>query len=187
MSVRFQPIFTDIFTHNTRTVFDRSAIVRARVRFRFDGGQPVALLDNLHNMNAQLTGGGNYQGVWDLPSGAPYVDNDRSLHKKVGGLKIWRESHQFRIVFYGPRNFLTCKEPPEYDVQVLVQLTSATRYNQDSWKIVGKHHCAFAMLVQSVLPVIMNSLLNKRLQGQMEIDRAVRSKWACIPICITIS
>ena len=133
MSVWFQPVFTYDFAHSARTVFDRRANVRARVRFRLQGGQPVALLDDLHKLNAQLTGRGNYQGVWDLPFGAPYVDG-KGLHKQVGGLKIWRDPDQFRIYFYGPRN-LGCKGPREYDVHVSVQVTGATQYNPDSWMI----------------------------------------------------
>ena len=185
MSVWFQPVFTYDFAHSARTVFDRRANVRARVRFRLQGGQPVALLDDLHKLNAQLTGRGNYQGVWDLPFGAPYVDG-KGLHKQVGGLKIWRDPDQFRIYFYGPRN-LGCKGPREYDVHVSVQVTGATQYNPDSWRIVGKHCCAFALLVQSALPVIMNALLSRPLKGQMEIDTAARAKWARIPISVFIS
>ena len=75
----------------------------------------------------------------------------------------------------------------DYDVHVSVEVTSATQYNPDSWRIVGEHCCAFALLVQLALPMIMNALLYRPLKGQMEIDSAARAKWARIPISVFIS
>jgi len=184
-AMRFQPLFINDFSHSARTVFDRFSNVRARVCFRLQDDHPVAFLDDLHKLNASLTGSGNYQGVWDLHCGAEYVDDQR-LHNKVGGLKIWRESDQFNIFFYGPRD-AGCAEPRKYDAHVSVAVKRAAEYDREAWQLTGRNSCAFALLAEYTLPLILRTLLYSRLVAQTESDDAVREKWACIPIYVTVT
>lgn len=146
----FQPLSLG-FLHEKRTTFDAGALVRARVRFRTEAGYPVAWLDDLHKLHHNLRGGGEQQGAWQLPGGAPYATS-RSMHEYVGGVKIWRiEGDKLRIQFYGQRSLI--EEPRVYVVYAEVPVANATRWNPKTWQIRGpsQHHATFKGLLKGVL------------------------------------
>ena len=182
----FQP--TNLtFDHTKRTTFDEGANVRARVRFRYEGGYPVAWLDDLHSLHPHhFRGKGDQQGLWQLPGGAPYA-TDTSMHEYVGGVKIWRvEDNTFRIKFYGPRSRLPLGGDPQvFAVFAEVPFANATKWDPDAWKLIGpsRHHVTFKGHVKKLFPLIMAKLLNTSvgLPGMTDEDTRVRAWWAKKP------
>ena len=187
----FQPLNLT-FDHTKRTTFDEGANVRARVRFRYEGTYPVAWLDDLHNMNSDLSGRGTMQGAWELLGSAPYVGyNDPAkptiLAEFVGGVKIWRvENDMYRIKFYGPRSRLPfAGEPPLFAIYAEVSVANATKWDPETWTVKGPklHHYAFMRLLKKLFPIIMATLLDTSsgLPGMTEEDARVRAWWAKKP------
>jgi len=183
----FQPLSLG-FSHEKRTTFDAGALVRARVRFRAEGGSPVAWLDDLHKLHCNLRGGGEQQGAWQLPGGAPYATS-ASMHEYVGGVKIRRiEGDRFRIRLYGQRSLI--EEPRVYAVYAEVPVANATRWDPEAWQILGpsQHHITFKGLLKGVFPMILARLLDRPLVtdravcyplvAQTPEDDAVRAEWA---------
>ena len=186
----FQPLNLT-YDHTKRTTFDKDANVRARVRFRYEGTYPVAWLDDLHNMNSDLSGRGTMQGAWELSGSAPYVGYDDPakptiLAEFVGGVKIWRvEDDVYRIKFYGPRPMLSGilgGEPKVFAVYAEVPLASATKWDPKAWTVKGPklHHYAFMHHVKKLFPMIMMKLLHmpEELVAQAAEDERVRAWWA---------
>lgn len=187
----FQPINLT-FDHTKRTTFDGGANVRARVRFRMEGKYPVAWLDDLHNMNLDLSGRGKMQGAWDLPGSAPYVGYDDPakptiLAEFVGGVKIWRvENDMYRIKFYGPRSRLPfAGEPSLFAVYAEVPVANATKWDPETWTVRGPklHHYAFMRLLKKGIPRIMSvlMLMPDQIVAQTAEDERVRAWWAKRP------
>jgi hypothetical protein len=173
------------WNHTWRTTFDGNANVRARVRFRMEGGMPVAWLDDLHNLHYHMRGKGDQQGLWQLPGGAPYVA-DTSMHEYVGGVKIWRiAGDKYRIKFYGPRSrmpgFLG-SEPEAYAVYAEVPVAKAIRWDPNAWKLFGpeRHLVTFKGHLAKLFPTIMSVLIHMpyELQAQTAEDERVRAWWA---------
>ena len=183
----FQPLSLG-FSHEKRTTFDGGALVRARVRFRTEAGYPVAWLDDLHKLHHHLRGGGEQQGAWQLPGGAPYASST-SMHAYVGGVKIWRvEGDKLRIRLYGRRSLL--EAPRAYAVYAEVAVADATRWDPKAWQLLGpsQHHVTFKGLLKGVFPMILARLLDRPLVAhrvahyplvaQTPEDDAVRAEWA---------
>ena len=174
------------FDHSKRTTFDGNANVRARVRFRTEGGMPVAWLDDLHSLHPHhFRGRGDQQGAWQLPGGAPYA-TDTSMHEYVGGVKVWRiEGDKYRIKFYGPRSMLPGflgEEPKVFAVYAEVPVANATKWNPKAWKLLGakRHLVTFKDHVAKLFPMIMATLIHapQKLVAQMTEDKRVREEWA---------
>lgn len=179
---KFQP-FNLGFDHAKRTIFDKVANVRARVRFRMEGKYPVAWLDDLHSLHCHMRGKGDQQSLWQLPGAAPYT-TDSSMHEYVGGVKIWRvEGDTFRIKFFGPRSRLPFGGNPKvFAVYAEVPFSNATMWDPNAWKLIGskKNVVTFENHVKGILPMIMAKLLNASvgLPGMTHEDYKVRAKWA---------
>jgi hypothetical protein len=184
---KFQPINLG-FNHTKRTTFDEGANVRARVRFRMEGEYPVAWLDDLHSLHRHhFRGKGDQQGLWQLPGRAPYAKGT-SMHEYVGGVKIWRiENDTFRIKFYGPRSRLPFGgEPEAFAVYAEVPVANATRWNPQTWKLLGsrQHLVTFQNHVKKLLPLILATLLHQPLEAQTAQDEAVRKRWEAMPVAM---
>ena len=181
---KFQPLNLT-FDHTKRTTFDEGANVRARVRFVYEGNDPVAWLDDLHSLHPHhFRGRGDQQGAWQLPGGAPYA-TDTSMHEYVGGVKIWRvEDDVYRIKFYGPRPMLG-GEPEVFAVYAEVPVASAVKWDPKKWKLLGpsRHHVTFEGHVAKLFPMIMMKLLHmpQELVAQAAEDERVRAWWAKKP------
>ena len=183
---KFQPLNLT-FDHTKRTTFDDKSNVRARVRFVYEGKDPVAWLDDLHSLHPHhFRGKGDQQSLWQLPGGAPYVGG-KSLHEYVGGVKIWRVAGDtFRIKFYGPRSKLPFGGEPEvFAVYAEVPVANATKWNPKTWKILGpeKNQLTFKEHIKQLFPMIMATLLNTSagLPGMTPEDDRVRAWWAKKP------
>ena len=183
----FQPR-NPTFNHTKRTTFDDSVNVRARVRFRMEGGMPVAWLDDLHSLHYHMRGRGDRQGLWQLPGGAPYV-TDTSMHEYVGGVKIWRiAGDKYRIKFYGPRSMMPGflgSEPEVYAVYAEVPVAKAIKWDPNAWKLLGaeKHFVTFRSHLAKLFPTIMSVLIHMphELEAQTAEDKRVRAWWAKTP------
>ena len=173
------------FDHTKRTTFNEH--VRARVRFVYEGKDPVAWLDDLHSLHPHhFRGKGDQQSLWQLPGGAPYVGS-KSLHEYVGGVKIWRVAGDtFRIKFYGPRSKLPFGGEPEvFAVYAEVPVANATKWDPKMWKLLGpeRNQITFKEHVKTLFPMIMATLLNTSagLPGMTPEDQRVRAWWAKKP------
>lgn len=151
-----------------------------------------AWLDDLHNMNWDLSGRGTMQGAWDLPGSAPYVGHDDPakptiLAEFVGGVKIWRiENDVYRIKFYGPRSRLPfAGEPSLFAVYAEVLVANATKWDSETWTVKGPklHHYAFMSLLKKGFPRIMSvlMLMPDQIAAQTAEDERVRAWWAKQP------
>ena len=177
---RFQPYSLGI-VHESRTPFDSGALVRARVRFRkMPFGErkvehAVALLDDLHSMNARMNGRGDMRSAWTLPGAASYTGQQRPVHRHVGGLMIVRDGDHFYVYFYGPRPLRG--EPERFGAYVRVPVASATKLD-NTWTITGQDAAVFHDLTTKLLPHMLGMLMHDGLAAQTPEDERVRAEWA---------
>jgi len=176
---RFQPHSLGM-VHESRTTFDSGALVRARVRFRkMPFGEQkaefaVALLDDLHSMNARMNGRGDMRSAWTLPRAASYMGERRPVHRHVGGLMIVRDGDHFYVYFYGPRPLRG--EPGRFGTYVRVPVASAAKLD-GNWELKGEAAGAFHDLTTKLLPHMLGVLMRDPLAAQTPEDERVRAEW----------